>query len=174
MPKVFNTLLREAGLELKHVRLVRHKDKRAAKGHTPFDLWHDDREQFESYQSTQGFHKRKTLNAKYWAVFLGTPDGETLFIGLYEVEYLGRLKENRPNPSQPGVIERKGKVDEYRLKRLSELKEFIGKLVIDWGPGKRAWAQYAHNREKRIIGSSKKSRSATKKAPRGQTPRGVR
>ena len=48
MPLMFNTLLREAGIPLADVRLLRHKDQRAAKGRTPYELWRDDRQQFES------------------------------------------------------------------------------------------------------------------------------
>jgi hypothetical protein len=73
MPLMFNTLLREAGIPLADVRLLRHKDQRAAKGRTPYELWRDDRQQFESYQSIHGIDGRKKLTVAYWASFVGTP-----------------------------------------------------------------------------------------------------
>jgi len=108
MPLMFNTLLEQAGFNLEDVRLVRHKDKRAAKGRTPFELWSNKltRPQFELYQSVQAFKRRRILNARYWAVF--------------------------------------------------------AKLSIEWGPGYRAWAQYASGNDKRVT----KSRQESKKSNR--------
>src|SRR5262245_9114638 len=78
MPILFNTLLEAAGLPLAEVRLLRHQDKRAEKGRTPYELWRDNRPQFDLYQSTQSIDNESRLRAKYWASFLGTPAGETL------------------------------------------------------------------------------------------------
>lgn len=50
MPIMFNTVLLAAGFNLDEVRLLRHKDKRAAKGRTPYELWRDDRGQFSTSQ----------------------------------------------------------------------------------------------------------------------------
>jgi hypothetical protein len=52
MPIMFNAVLLAAGLDVGDVRLLRHKDRRASKGHTPYELWRDDRRQFDLYQST--------------------------------------------------------------------------------------------------------------------------
>lgn len=153
MPLMFNTLLEEAGFHLEDVRLVRHKDKRAARGVTPYDLWCDEhtRPLFERYQSVQAFHKEKILNAGYWAVFLGTPSNETLFVGVYEVEGWGKLKHGQEVPTRPGERDKRGSGNEYSLRLLPELQEYIGKLVIDWGPGALQFTQYAHKNDKPII-----------------------
>jgi len=148
---MFNTLLDKAGLEVADVRLVRHKDNKADRGRTPYDLWCNDREQFERYHSVQGFHKRTICTAPYWAVFLGTPSDETLFVGLYGVEYLGKLKKSHPVPSRKGEVDKAGTADEYHLTLLSILEEFIGKLIIDWGPGALAFVQHAHRNDKQVI-----------------------
>jgi hypothetical protein len=58
-------IFREAGLNLADVRLLRHKDKRASKGRTPYELWRDDRQQFDLYQSTQSIENRRKLSARY-------------------------------------------------------------------------------------------------------------
>jgi hypothetical protein len=105
MPLTFNMTLREAGIPLADVRLLRHKDQRATKGRTPYELWRDDRPQFELYQSIQAFKNRSKLKARYWAAFVGTPTDETLFVGFYAVEYLGLLDEDSPKPHMDGIDE---------------------------------------------------------------------
>ena len=49
MPIMFNSLLENAGIELNNVRLLRHKDQRAEKGRTPYELWRDDRPKFGAH-----------------------------------------------------------------------------------------------------------------------------
>jgi hypothetical protein len=61
MPIMFNSLLRDSGLPLSEVRLLRHKDKRAQRGRTPYELWRDNRPQFDFYQSTQGVDNEPRL-----------------------------------------------------------------------------------------------------------------
>jgi hypothetical protein len=138
MPIMFNTLLREAGFPLCDVRLVRHADPKLGKGNTPYDLWHHDRAQFEEYQSDQSVNNRTTFNAPYWAVFLGTPNGKTLFVGMYGVRYLRKERS----------------VDLYELTLKTEpaaLGDLIGKLYVDWGKGgEKAWKQYAHLHDKPV------------------------
>jgi hypothetical protein len=145
----FNVLLREAGIPLTDVRLLRHKDQRAQKGRTPYELWRDDRPQFELYQSNQAFKNRSKLNAKFWAAFVGTPDDGTLFVGLYEVKCLGLLKGDMPKPQMEG-IDKAGSCDTYKLTKRDDFVAFDGRLLIEWGEGKRSWIQRAHKREKLI------------------------
>jgi hypothetical protein len=40
---MLNTILLAAGFDLGDVRLLRHKDARAAKGRTPCELWRENR-----------------------------------------------------------------------------------------------------------------------------------
>jgi hypothetical protein len=47
MPIMFNTILREVVPALTDVRLLRHKDTRATRGRSPYELWRDNRPQFE-------------------------------------------------------------------------------------------------------------------------------
>lgn len=150
MPIFFNTLLDKAGLKPADVRLVRHKDLRADRGRTPYDLWLDDRPQFELYQSTQAIRNRSKLDAPYWAVFLGTPGDETLFIGVYAVKYQGLLKQDHEMPHKKGQIDKAGSCDTYELTPHSALSEFVNKLFIDWGNAPLAWVQYAKKRDKLI------------------------
>ncbi len=149
MPMMFNMLLREAGLALADVRLLRHKDKRAAKGRTPYELWRDNRQQFDLYQATQRVGNRDKLRAPCWASFLGTPSDETLFVGLYGVKYRRLLEQDTPKPHMDGV-DKAGSCDVYELTLVQDFIDLVGKLYIDWGPGKRSWIQRADRKEKRI------------------------
>lgn len=151
MPLMFNSILLGANLPLNDVRLLRHQDHGADKGLTLYELWRDNRPQFEAYQSTQAFKNRDKLTAPYWASFVGTPDGSTLFVGLYAVKYVGLLKKDRPKPHAPGEIDKAGTCDEFRLTVDSRFADLDGKLFIEWGIGRRAWIQYPTRQEKRII-----------------------
>jgi hypothetical protein len=84
-------------------------------------------------------------------VFVGTPSDETLFVGIYSVKYLGELKMDQPWPTQSGKVSKAGSCDEYRLRLSPRLKEYVGKLVINWGLGALQYTQYAHKHDKRII-----------------------
>jgi hypothetical protein len=150
MPITLNTILLAADFRLGDVRLLRHKDNRSAKGKTPYELWRDDRQQFDLYQSTQGTKNRNRLKAAYWASFLGTPSDETLFVGVYHVEYRSVLEQDQPKPHMDGV-DKAGSCDVYSLTLEERLSDLIGLLVIDWGPGDRAWIQRADQQDKRVI-----------------------
>lgn len=145
----FNTLLKEAGLNLGDVRLLRHKDKRASKGRSPYELWRDNRQEFELYQSTQSFENRSKLSAPYWAAFIVSPSDETMFVGLYSVKYQGVIKQDRPMPHMDG-IDKAGSCDVYDLTLEKALSDLIGRLIIDWGEGERAWIQRADRQNKRV------------------------
>jgi hypothetical protein len=149
MPIMFNTILREAGLVLADVRLLRHKDKRAARGRTPYELWRDNRQQFDLYQSTQSVDNRPKLRARYWASFLGTPSDETLFVGIYGVSKPRLLEQDVPKPHMDGV-DRAGSCVVYDLTLEQALGDLIGKLYIEWGPGAKSWIQRPDRRNKAI------------------------
>ena len=151
MPIMFNSLLTKAGLSLADVRLLRHQDTRARRGYSPYELWRDDRPAFDRYQSTQSIENRpKFANSRYWACFLGTPEGLTLFAGLYSIAYRGLLDRDSPSPTS-GDIEKAGSCDLYDVSNSDLLVEYSGKLVIEWGAGKLAWVQRADNRDKPVI-----------------------
>ncbi|MCW0483954.1 GIY-YIG nuclease family protein [Gaoshiqia sediminis] len=149
MPIMLNTILREAGLDPKDIRLIRHKDNRAKKGRSPYELWRDDRPKFELYQSTQSFGNRKKLTAPFWAVFVVNHEEKTMFTGLYSVKYRGLLEQDLPMPHDDG-IEKAGSCDVFDLTLQDKLTDLIGRLFIDWGPGALAWIQYAERNEKTI------------------------
>ena len=147
---MFNSILRGAGLPLSDVRLIRHKDKRATRGRSPYELWRDDRPQFEVYQSGQSTANRKKFAAPYWAVFIANFDDETMFAGIYNARYHGLLERDRPMPHIEGRIEKAGTCDVYDLTLDDALRDLIGRLFIDWGQGALAWVQYPTRHDKLI------------------------
>jgi len=150
MPIMFNTILLAADFDVGDVRLLRHKDKRAAKGRTPYELWRDNRQQFDLYQATQAVKNESKLSAPYWASFVGTPSDETLFVGIYGVKNRRLLGQDTPKPHMDGV-DKAGSCHVYDLTLEPRLSDLVGRLLIDWGPGDRAWIQRADKQNKRII-----------------------
>jgi hypothetical protein len=152
MPIMFSTILLTADFNLADVRLLRHKDKRAEKGRTPYQLWRDNREQFELYQREQNksdFYRIR-LAAPYWASFVGTPNNETLFVGIYNVKNRRLLQQDTPRP-QMGGVDKAGSCDEYDLTLDNRLSDLIGKLLIDWGRGYHSWIQRANGENDKPI-----------------------
>lgn len=82
MPIMLNTLLGAAGLPLSDVRLLRHKDKRATKGRSPYELWRKRPAAVRAVPSSQSIENRKKLTAPYWAVFIVNLKEETMFGGV--------------------------------------------------------------------------------------------
>lgn len=150
MPITFNTILRGAGVDPADVRLVRHQDQRAERGRTPYELWRDDRAKFENYQRVQQIKSRPKFRAPYWASFVGTRDGDTLFVGLYRAKCLGLLQEDMPRPHREGV-DKAGTCDVYSLTPEASLADLDGRLLIAWGDGARAWIQHADRRDKAVV-----------------------
>jgi len=138
---MFNTILLDAGVSLADVCLLRHQDQRAARGRTPYELWRDDTPAFDLYQSHQGTDGRsKFSRAHHWASFVGTPGGETLFVGLYRAQYCGLLDHDTPMPHRDG-IDKAGTCDVYDLSLCDSLTDLIGKLYICPKTKESTWAQ---------------------------------
>lgn len=146
----FGLLLEAAGLHCSEVRLLRHQDRRYPGHASPYVMWRDDRRRFEAYQQTQSFANAAVLDAPYWASFVGLPDRETLFVGLYRVSNVAPLPDDRRHPVD-GRLEAAGSCNFYRLELSESLIEFSGRLLIDWGAGYRSWIQRADRRPKAIV-----------------------
>ncbi len=151
MAILFNSVLTQNGIDPANVILLRHQDQRAARGRTPYELWRDNPPAFERYQSLQSIPNRpKFSRAPIWASFVGTPDGATMFVGLYAAKHIGLLAEDRPMSHRDG-IDRAGSCDSYELRRDDRTVEFEGKLLIAWGEGTRSWVQRADRQNKAIV-----------------------
>lgn len=144
-------LLREAGLDPASVRLLRHFPS-LPNGIVLVDQFHRDRGLLLAWQSVQSHQRRHHLAAPLWASFLGTPDGRTVFEGLYRVGAPERLSVDLEEPLSGEIIEA-GACDRYTLEPLASFEPYSGRLMIDWGggpSGKRAWVQRADNQDKGI------------------------
>jgi hypothetical protein len=146
----FATLIREADLTPSDVRLLRHQDTRYPGFPSPYIMWRDDRQRFEAYQQTQSFGNAAVLDVKYWASFVGLPNKETLFVGLYRVVNCRPLPENRLHPVD-GSVELVGSCNLYELELSSELAGLSGRLLIEWGAGYRSWIQRADRQSKPVL-----------------------
>lgn len=149
MPIMLNSILGNTNLHLEGIRLIRHKDKRAKKGKSPYELWRDNRSQFDLYQSTQSISNRKKLDAPYWTVFVVDLEDKTMFAGLYSARYSGLLEKDIQMPHTDGIQEA-GSCDVYDLQLIETLSDLIGKLYINWGKGALAWIQYANRNNKQV------------------------
>jgi hypothetical protein len=152
MQTTFNALLVQAGLDLRDVRLIRHANttKKYLNGHTPYELWRDSRQEFETFQGAQTQHFRTRLDASHWASFVITPDERTLFVGVYAVTNRTPLAPGDWDPSF-GVRLEGVAYDVYDLTLMDKLLDQIGELYVDWGGAPRVWIQRAHQQDKPII-----------------------
>lgn len=149
----FNMLLAEAGIAASTVRLLRHQHV-ARDGLTPYALWLDDSAEFERYQSAQRAERRAHFAGNYWAAFVVPPDGSSLFVGLYKIGDFAPVTLDWVDPLLRATAAQMGRdLDIYAYERVSVFDHLIGCLKVDWGEGKRSWAQRADsaNGDKRIV-----------------------
>jgi hypothetical protein len=153
----FATVLRSANIDPADVRLLRHH-KAYPGGRTPYSLWRDSPELFDLYQSTQDAERRAYFAATYWASFVVTPAGSTVFVGLYSAELTGPVPADMIDPLSgevPGTA--KGhSYDLYDCQRLAALSEYGGRLSVDWGAGTRSWVQRADGGAKPVVELTRK------------------
>ncbi|MET0373756.1 MAG: GIY-YIG nuclease family protein [Rhizorhabdus sp.] len=150
MPFRFNMLLEEAGIDPAQVRLLRHQP--TVGGQSLADVWRTDPRLFESYQETQAAAQRTQFSRAYWAAFIGTWDGRTMFVGLYEVGTPTLITADRTTPIS-GLVDPGGQYDHYPTSLADALRSYAGRLFVDWGggaSGKRAWVQKAETRDKLV------------------------
>ena len=150
MPIMLNTILQAANFNVEDVRLLRHQDNRAEKGRTPYELWRDNRQQFDVYQATQAIENDIKLRASYWVSFVGTPYDETMFVGIYRVRNRTLLDQDTPKPHMAGM-DKAGSCYIYDLVLESRFDDLIGRMLINWGLGARAWIQRADKQNKQIV-----------------------
>jgi len=153
VPLTFNLLLRQAGIDPRDVRLMRHQSV-SDDGLTPYAIWRDDRAEFERYQSAQRANRRSYFASRYWASFVVPPDRSTLFVGLYEVSGHQPAPDEWTDPlCRQSRAEMAIELDLYEFQRLPEFEHLAGCLRVEWGAGARSWAQRADRAtgNKRIV-----------------------
>lgn len=102
----------------------------------------------EVYQSSQKWKKRFPEGCSLAAFVVG-PERETLFVGMYDVLKFSRMNGPLedpllgPMPSEDRSL--------HELKHSDRMQEYEEKLVVEWGPGKLAWRQRAHEQNKMVL-----------------------
>jgi hypothetical protein len=143
----FNEVLRSADVDPAQVYLARLQDTRVRS--SIYAIWKSPGGQrlVEQYQAVQD--RDRFAVGGFVASFVVTPPprNETLFIGLYEVRSVGTC--------EPGSIEAITGIDvsglyHYEMASDDRLDEYKERLVVDWGPGTRSWAQRASRQPKPI------------------------
>src|SRR6266511_3506478 len=125
----FNDILRIEGIDPRQVRLVRHQDKslrrarRRDKTVPPslYEAWIRDPGLLERYQAVQA---RDVFNVgEILASFVATPRPrrETLFVGLYLVEAVGRASQRARDPITGDDV---GGQVQYSIARIDKLSEY--------------------------------------------------
>jgi hypothetical protein len=126
----FNTLLAEAGVDPQKTYLLRHQDRRLAGGRTVYSAWRFHKPDFEFYQSTQKWENRFEKGT-FIASFVVAPDGDTLFVELYEVNDLQKLTSSVFDPLAQQDIPAGNAI--HAMEHRENLTDFEQKVVIDWG-----------------------------------------
>jgi hypothetical protein len=140
----FNELLLAHGVDPAQVALLRHTGQKGRLGITPYELWMRDRAKFDLYQRTQEMGKA-VFRRPYWASFVGKPQNETLFVGLYSsvLAEFAHIDWNCPISGMPPGKEKGRKSDLYILDLMENMADYYGQLKIDWGLGWVKWDRYA-------------------------------
>jgi hypothetical protein len=145
----FNQLLRAAGLDPTEVRLVRHRPKTHHRA--VFDAAVRGDASFREYQEGQSADAviAQFRAARHFAAFVVDPTNrDTIFVGVWD-----RVGERVPavdpfaEPPRPPPVA-------FETKLRPEFDEYRGRLVIDWGDGKRALAdrrELAKLRDRRLL-----------------------
>ncbi len=149
MPITFNSILLGHGIDPSAVALVRHQDNRADRDRTPYKLWRDHHEDFMEYQRRQSTTRRNIFGRTYWAVFVVTPGGDTVFDQLYHQQGYAPGVLGITKVQSPGKVEEEP-YDTYEIAVDNRLSEFSGTLLIEWGEGYIQYTQYAERNDKRV------------------------
>jgi len=144
-------LLQRRGLQkTSKVKIVRHKDSRY-----PLEMLIANGHFEEGYQSYQARH---VFNCDYIVSCIGLPGLKARFFGVYRVAGHRPAKEvplpphlaylNNFDPAGwiwPGQVW-------YDLVKIHGFEDLENRVVVDWGPGARSWAQWVTlEHDKQII-----------------------
>lgn len=141
----FNDLLALEGIDVASVRLARHQDGRLAPGRL-HEAWRAGDGSFEAYQSVQT--RRCFSVGGLLASFIVTGGAKTVFVGLYRVEALAEAPAGSVDQLTGADV---GGWHRYDLQPDDRLRDYVDKLVIDWGPGERTRVQHAAKQPKPVV-----------------------
>ena len=148
-----------ADLDLSRARLVRHKLE-----HPRRAFLHPDA--FAAYQ--EGQRADRFGDARYLVSFVNGDGTTARFVGVWHVdgsepghamdeETVERMAAAHHRLGQPLTREHvrttwmSERITRYRLSRVDRYDDLVGDLVVEWGPGARAWVQRADGQPKWVL-----------------------
>lgn len=148
MPLSFNALLTQSDIDPAGVLLLRHRDPKVHRQLYAAALSSDPR--FEDYQRSQSTPQvlQKFERATHLAGFVAGFSGECVFVGVWKLG--GPSGEVYRDPF-PGMAPNEGAVVMFETERVLAFDTYRGRLVVDWGKGFLAWAQWAGRGDKEIV-----------------------
>lgn len=142
-----NNILEIEGIDPEGVRLVRHHQP-GSPGVSQYMAWRANNGSFEEYQRIQTKQKFKVGDLLASFVVTPAPRKATLFVGLYAVQGVGRAPNGTRDPLNDSDVSGKYL---YVIDRDPRLQDYVGRLVISWGAGAKAWFQNARNHSKPVV-----------------------
>lgn len=134
----FTDVLQKAGLDPSRVKLIRHPLARLKSKAQNGELKEKDIVLAYTQQQKNGFSN----GFDYWCVFVGDKSTLAKFYACYKVK--GSISSATPDMLPPDCLcpEWYNGTDAFfDLEYMDCLKEYENRLVIDWGPSARSWAQ---------------------------------
>lgn len=144
----FNQILDRRGVNLDSCRIVRH-DTRG------LQAWRHSRGRLESFFAFQRTGGRTPYRGASM-IFQFVPVGRSgaLFVGAYRIldEWVFPADPRQHILHDPAF----GENDDhehlrYNLERIPEFEDLVGRILIEWGSGTRAWSQWPARQDKPII-----------------------
>ena len=138
----FSDVLKNVGLDPKRVKLIRH-----SLGDKAFKKCYD-KGMVEEYTRVQS--ETFSNGYDYWCVFIRDKSTTAKFFACYKVS--GGVIDTQDTKPKGFPLEDwfQGQRMFYNLERIDLLKEYEGRLLIEWGKSALAWAQKGTN-EKPIV-----------------------
>ena len=138
----FSDVLKNVGLDPKRVKLIRH-----SLGDKAFKECYD-KNMVEEYTRVQS--ETFSNGYDYWCVFISDKSTTAKFFACYKVN--GGVIDTQDTKPKGFPLEDwfQGQRMFYNLERIDLLKEYEGRLLIEWGKSALAWAQKGTN-EKPIV-----------------------
>ena len=144
----FSDVLKNVGLDPKRVKLIRH-----SLGDKAFKKCYD-KGMVEEYTGVQS--ETFSNGYDYWCVFISDKSTTAKFFACYKVN--GGVIDTQDTKPKGFPLEDwfQGQRMFYNLERIDLLKEYEGRLLIEWGKSALAWAQKGTN-EKPIVAIESKN-----------------
>ncbi len=135
-------------MDPEHVLLLRHRHPKVHRQLYAAAMAGDPR--FDDYQRSQSAPQvlQKFERASHIAGFVAGLQGECLFVGVWKL--LGPSGETYRDPF-PGMAPGESQPVVFETQRVSDFDRYRGRIVVDWGKGFLAWAQWAARSNKEIV-----------------------